>query len=134
MKVADLFDAAYSFLPFQAINGCLDRGIGWPVFFGKSFLNFANGGIAASPQRLHNLQLQLRQFRFGHVLLYYMRMSRYYYNSSDATVFCESFRSRHGYCFSRSAAPECRLTQEETTPARCPSGLKVNQCYEEPGG
>src|SRR5260370_42270515 len=48
--------------------------------------------------------------------------------------FCESFRSRHGYCFSRSAAPERRLTQEETTPARCPSGLKVNQCYEEPGG
>ena len=51
VKIADFLDAAQSLLPFQTINGGLDGRVGGPVLLGKCFLNFANGGLAPSPQR-----------------------------------------------------------------------------------
>jgi hypothetical protein len=74
----------------------LDSGLGlrasiahepFSAFFAERFLNLADRGIAAGPQHLHDPQLKLRQFGFAHLVTYYLRVSRYYYNSSGATVF-----------------------------------------------
>src|SRR5580700_6000255 len=95
VEVANLLDAPHGFLPFQTIDGGLNRCVGRPAFFGERFLNLADRGIAAGPQRLHDLQLKLRQFGFAHVAPYYLRVSSYYHNSRGATVFHVSFRSRN---------------------------------------
>ena len=59
VKVTHLPDATHSILRFQAINGCLDRCLGRSAFFGESLLNLADGGLALTPQHLHDLKLEL---------------------------------------------------------------------------
>src|SRR5208337_3037203 len=60
VKITDFPGATQGLLPFQTINGSLDGRVGWSVPLGKCFLNFANGGLAPSPQRLHDLKFELR--------------------------------------------------------------------------
>jgi hypothetical protein len=59
VEVANLLDAPHGFLRFQPVHGGLDSRVGWPMFFRKSFLNVANGGLSLSSELLHDLQFQL---------------------------------------------------------------------------
>jgi hypothetical protein len=59
VEVTDLLDASHGSLCLQPINGCLNRRVGWPTFFGKRFLNFPNGSLALTPQRIHDLKFEL---------------------------------------------------------------------------
>src|SRR3984957_9997422 len=77
MKVSDLFHAANRLLALQAVNRGLNRGVSGAISFRKIFLNFADGGATAGPQRFHDLKLQLGEFRTGHPGSY--RRLRYYY-------------------------------------------------------
>src|SRR6267378_3238116 len=74
-------------LCFQAIHGRLNRRVGWSAFFGKGFLNLTDGGSALTPQRLHDLKFELRQFGFSHFVLYYACVLPYYYNSCCQVFF-----------------------------------------------
>ncbi len=80
MKVSDLFHAANRLLALQAVNRGLNRGVGGAISFRKIFLNFADGGATAGPQRFHDLKLQLGEFRTGHLGSY--RRVRYSYIDS----------------------------------------------------
>src|SRR5882724_5822301 len=66
MEVAYLLDSAYGRLDFETVNGGLNRGVSGPVFFGKCFLNFPNGGTPPAPQSLHDPEFEFRQFGFCH--------------------------------------------------------------------
>src|SRR5208283_731919 len=78
VKVTDLLDATNGLFPFQAINRGLDGGVSWSAFFGESFLDLADGGLALTPKSLHDLKFELCQFWFGHFRLYYKYMTHYY--------------------------------------------------------
>ena len=65
LEVADLPDAAYRLFAFQSINGGLNRRVGGAAF-GKSFLDFADGGVAPRPQGIHDLQFQLGELGLWH--------------------------------------------------------------------
>src|SRR5260370_34854766 len=93
MKVSDLFHAANRFLALQAVNRGLNRGVGGAISFRKIFLNFAYGGVAAGPQRFHDLKLQLGEFRTGH-LSSYRRVRYYYIDSRCQEKFGEILRHR----------------------------------------
>ena len=45
VKVSDLLHAAHGLFRFQSVYRCLDRGVGRPVLFRKSFLNFPDGSL-----------------------------------------------------------------------------------------
>src|SRR6266404_7020479 len=68
VEVTDLLDAAHGLLCFQSVNGCLNRRIGWPAFFGKRLLNLPDGNLSLTPQRVHDLKFELCQFGFRHFL------------------------------------------------------------------
>src|ERR1019366_3082814 len=59
VEVSDFFYAANGLLAFQTIDSGLDGGVCRPAFFWEGFLNLADGGLAAVPERLHNLQFEL---------------------------------------------------------------------------
>src|SRR6202044_3541913 len=66
VEITDLLYSAHGILGFEAVNRGLDRGIGRPVLFRKGFLNFSDGGAAARPQGVHDLELELCQLGLGH--------------------------------------------------------------------
>jgi hypothetical protein len=51
-------------------------------------VNVANGGLALSPESLHDLQFQLGQFGFGHAVYYYRCVLLYYIHMYGQVFSC----------------------------------------------
>ena len=66
MGVADFSGAAEGLLFLQPINRRLDRGVGGSLPLREGFLNFADRAGPSRPENLHDLKLQLSEFRDRH--------------------------------------------------------------------
>jgi hypothetical protein len=64
--VADLLRAADRALLLEPVHHRLDGGVGRPALVGKGLLDLTHGRHTAGPERVHDLQLELAQFRQSH--------------------------------------------------------------------
>jgi hypothetical protein len=79
VEVANLANAAQHLLRLHAIHHFLDGGVSGPLLLSKGLLHLANGRLASSPKRLHDLNFKLGQARSGHLRLrsFYLRHVSY---------------------------------------------------------
>src|SRR5260370_39459454 len=70
VEVTNLPQSMNDILGFHPVHGRLDSCVCRPLLRGKSILDFANGTLVLLPECLHNLELELRQFRRWHGVSY----------------------------------------------------------------
>src|SRR6266704_1012563 len=70
MKVTNLPQSMHDIFGFHSVHGGLDGRVRRPFFGREGVLNFANGALILLPERLHDLELELRKFWRWHVISY----------------------------------------------------------------
>src|SRR5262245_56630502 len=75
-RVADLFDAPDGFLDFEPAHNRLDGGVGGPADGRERLLDLADRRRTEGPERVHDLQLELREF-WRHACSYWRRQIYY---------------------------------------------------------